>query len=513
MLQLQNITLTMKKDLRTLIRDFTFSLLPGDKCALVGEEGNGKSTLLKLIYDANLIADYAEYSGVIHKNGLILGYLPQELCGEERAQTAYAFCCTQLGFLESSPAEIADAAARLGLPPEALYSDQLVGSLSGGEKVKLRMALLLLKRPDVLLLDEPSNDVDIETLEWMERFIRESSTPVLYISHDETLLENTANVILHMEQLRRKTLPRHTVARMGYREYIDRRLSQFAHQTQVARKEQEERRKQEARFQQIQQRVQHELRSVSRQDPHSGRLLKKKMKAVKSMEKRFERETEFQTELPDSEEAILVRFPEAVRLPEGKTVLDFQLSQLKAGGKILAENIALHVQGPRHICIVGKNGIGKTTLLKEIADVLLPRRDIRVAYMPQDYAEGLDLSMNPVEFLTGGSGKKAEITRAKTYLGSMKYTPEECAHSAAELSGGQKAKLFFLKMILDENNVLLLDEPTRNFSPLSGPVIREILRGFGGTILSTSHDRKYIREVCEAVYSLDKTGLRPVKHG
>ena len=98
----------------------------------------------------------------------------------------------------------------------------------------------------------------------------------------------------------------------------------------------------------------------------------------------------------------------------------------------------------------------------------------------------------------------------RTYLGSMKYTAEEMEHPASELSGGQKAKLLFLKMSMAGNNVLILDEPTRNFSPLSNPVIHGMLREYCGTIISVSHDRKYIDEVCDTVYELTKTGLRKI---
>lgn len=172
----------------------------------------------------------------------------------------------------------------------------------------------------------------------------------------------------------------------------------------------------------------------------------------------------------------------------------------------MAENLRLSVRGPEHICIIGKNGAGKTTLLRRLARELLPRTDLRVSYMPQDYEETVEQEQTPVEFLASSS-EKAELTRVKTYLGSMKYTPEESEHSIRELSGGQKAKLFFLKMILSGSNVLLLDEPTRNFSPLSGPVIRGILREFKGCIISVSHDRKYIEEVCETLYELTEKGL------
>ena len=155
--------------------------------------------------------------------------------------------------------------------------------------------------------------------------------------------------------------------------------------------------------------------------------------------------------------------------------------------------------------------MGKTTFLRQVAQQLLERRDLRAAYMPQDYGETVDQTRTPVEFLAK-SGEKEELTRVRTYLGSMKYTVQEQDHTIAELSGGQKAKLFFLKMILDGANVLVLDEPTRNFSPLSGPVIRGILEDFPGCILSISHDRKYIGQVCDRVCQLDETGLTQVEN-
>ena len=511
MLQIRDLTVTMKKDLRDLLRGFTFALNPGDKAAIIGEEGNGKSTLLKLLYDPALVEGYVEYTGAIQKDGMLLGYLSQEVPPEQGELSAYEFCCQSPAFLDASPGELAAAAKRLRFPLDWFYSDRLVKTFSGGEKVKLRMALLTLGRPDCYLLDEPSNDLDIDTLDWLETFIRECAQPVLFISHDELLLERTANVILHMEQLRRKTLPRWTVARMGYRQYVEERLQKFAHQEQVAKKEREEERKQQERFQKIQQKVEHQQNVVSRQDPHGGRLLKKKMKAVKSMERRFDREREDMTEFPDSEEAILVGFPADTQVPAGKTVADFTLPRLEVEGETLAQHIRLCVRGPEHLGIIGKNGAGKTTLLRQIAGELLPRKDLKAAYMPQDYGETVDQELTPVEFLAR-TWEKEELTRVRTYLGSMKYTPQEQDHKIRELSGGQKAKLFFLKMILDGANVLILDEPTRNFSPLSGPVIRGILEDFVGCVISVSHDRKYLGQVCHTLYRLTPQGLEEVEN-
>ena len=155
---------------------------------------------------------------------------------------------------------------------------------------------------------------------------------------------------------------------------------------------------------------------------------------------------------------------------------------------------------------IGKNGAGKTTLLRKMAEELLARNDIHAEYMPQNYEELLDLSVTPVDFLDT-TGEKEERTRIRTYLGSLKYTAEEMDHPMAELSGGQKAKVLLLKMSLSKANVLILDEPTRNFSPLSGGVIRKILAEFPGAILSISHDRKYMEEVCDTIYRLTEAGL------
>jgi ATPase subunit of ABC transporter with duplicated ATPase domains len=127
--------------------------------------------------------------------------------------------------------------------------------------------------------------------------------------------------------------------------------------------------------------------------------------------------------------------------------------------------------------------------------------------MPQNYEDMLAMDMTPVDFLDK-TGDKEERTRIRTYLGSLKYTADEMDHPIRELSGGQKAKVLLLKMSLSDANVLILDEPTRNFSPLSGPVIRGILKNFPGAIISISHDRKYIDEVCDTIYELTADGLK-----
>ena len=502
MLELQNITINLKKNGRCIAEDFSFTLKPNDKAVIIGEEGNGKSTLLKYLADPDLVEGYCACSGKVVKKGRI-AYLPQMLREEERARSLLDYFGDAEYYLHT------DVLAQLGLSLDFILSERTLGTLSGGERIKTQLARLLMEEPDVLLLDEPTNDLDLPTLRWLEGFIARSRLPILYISHDETLIERTANVIIHMEQLIRKTKCRITVSRCAYRDYLAFRRNLFDHQEQVARDQREHYKQQMDTWRKIYQRVDHEQAVISRGNPSGARLLKKKMHSVLSMGQRFEREKENFTEFPEEETAILARFDETIRLPRGKTVLDYACEQLRIGERVLASDVRLFAAGGERIGITGRNGVGKSTLLAQLWSMLRTRRDIVAARMPQDYAEVLDFDKTPVEYLAAHYAKE-EITRARTYLGSMKFTHEEMTGKIGALSGGQQAKLLFLDMILQGANVLLLDEPTRNFSPLSCPVVRAALRDFGGTIISISHDRKYLREVCTRVYELRPDGLFPL---
>ncbi|MDE7202890.1 MAG: ATP-binding cassette domain-containing protein [Lachnospiraceae bacterium] len=512
MLQIKHLTIRHKKDYRILLENFNLCINPGDKCALIGEEGNGKSTLLRLIYAPDIAENYVEYEGEILRTGERFGHLPQELTDDQRKSTIYEYLTATDRFYDQSPHELARLCTKIGFPIERLYSEELLGVLSGGEKIKVQLIRLLIEEPTMLLLDEPSNDLDIETLVWLERFIQSSEIPVLYISHDETLLERTANRIIHIEQLRRKTTPRCTVVYTDYQSYIANRSLQFEKQEQEAGNERRAYDKQQEKFRRIQQKVEHQQNAISRQNPHGAALLKKTMHRVKAYEARFEKEFENMTEMPEYEEAMFTKFGSQASIPNGKVVLDFTLDTLSVptseGSQepmILSRDIHLFIQGSEHICITGKNGCGKTTLMRILAKELLQRADLKAAYMPQNYEELLDMEQTPVEFLSDGS--KESISMMRTYLGSMKFTADEMMHPMRELSGGQKAKVMLLYLDTSGCDVLLLDEPSRNFSPLSTPVIRRMLADYQGVIISVSHDRKYIAEVCDKVYELTAEGL------
>ena len=510
MFQIKNVTLIHRKDLRTILENFSLVLNDGDKAVMIGEEGNGKSSLMKWIYDPELVEDYLEFQGEKVISGEKLGYLPQELPEGRKAKTVCEYFMESPDFLDKTPKELSKLANDFHLEPEFYYREQTMGSLSGGERVKAQMMRILMEAPTILLLDEPSDDIDVETLEFMEELINGWEHAVLFISHDETLIERTANRVIHFEQIRRKTKCRHTVANVPYRQYVEERLHAFEKQEQIALGERREKRIRDEKIRKMEQSVGAQLDGIAKANRDAiGRLLKKKMKNVKAMEKRFEREDAEMTEMPEQEEAIFFKLGNKdSAIPAGKWVLEYESEELRSvdGGRVLAKDLELRIRGSEKIGIVGTNGCGKTTLLSLLADELLSRPDIRAEYMPQNYEVLLNLDETPVDFLDQ-SGDKEERTRIRTYLGSLKYTADEMEHPIRELSGGQKAKVLLLKLSMSGANVLILDEPTRNFSPLSGPVIRRMLKDFPGAIISVSHDRKYLAEVCDKIYKLTPEGL------
>ena len=499
MIEIKN--LSIKVNDRYLVKDLSLNLNKNDKLAIIGEEGNGKSTLLKCIIG---ICNYAEVTGTINLNNNKIGYLEQHITESYKEQKVFDYLFISDNDYYNKINNLYKNLTILNIKDDIL--DKRMNILSGGEKIKVAILKLLLDDNDVLLLDEPTNDLDIETLIWLENFINKIDKPIIYISHDETLLSKTANMILHIEILKKKTECKHTLLRIKYNEYIDLRLRTILHQTQVHNFEKKELEKKEEKLKWQKQRVEFEQNNISRSDPHGGRLLKKKMHNVKSQEKKLENIDI--TEKPDPEESIYFKFEE-VNIPNNKKILNLNNYNLIINNNNIKIN--LEVYGNVHICIIGKNGTGKTTLIRKIYDMLKDRTDIKVGYMPQDYNDILNSYDNVLGFITNGSKNKEEITKSRMYLGNMKFTPEEMTGNIDNLSGGSKAKLILMKLVLDKCNVLLLDEPTRNVSPLSNPVIRKVLKEFNGTIISVSHDRKYIEKVPNKIYLLTNNELNLIE--
>lgn len=510
MLQVKNLTLYHLKDLKKIVEDLSFTVNPGEKTAIIGEEGNGKSTLLKWILKDKSIESYIQAEGELMNQFSRTVYLPQSLPKKFEDMTIDEYFFGQPDVMDIDYQMLYQLIGQLGFDADRLTSAQKLSSLSGGEKIKVQLLKALATDPDLLLLDEPSNDLDLDTVQWLEHFIKSTPLTVIFISHDESLLAATATKVIQLELLQHKTIPVATVSNLSYKEYIEQKESRFEHQSQVASKQREEHQKQMEKYRQIESSVHHDQATISRQNPAGGRLLKKKMHAVKAMGKRFNREKENFEDIPIKEDAILVKFSNTKPLPANKTILHLEDKSVKLGDKVLADSLDLLVKSPQKIGIIGQNGVGKSTLLKQLWIELSQRTDIAAGYMPQNYADYLNMEETPVEFLSE-AGDSEERTQVMTYLGSMRFTPDEMNHPIHSLSGGQQAKLLLLKIDLSGQNVLLLDEPTRNFSPLSQPELRKLFKHFEGSIVTISHDRLFLKEVCDQVYELKKDGFSRVE--
>ena len=498
-----------KNDGTELLHDVSFTVSPFDKIAIIGEEGNGKSTLLKIILGETAALDYLTITGEVVRDNEILGYLPQHLPEKWLDSIPSDF------LLQSEPTDELRAedfnrlalfyglAAAMYLTPDFLEQDLPLSKLSGGEKVKLQLLKLLGSPATALLLDEPTNDLDLATLEFLEEFIQNLTIPVLFVSHDEMLLEHCANKVLHLEQVNLKTKRRATLYSGTYRSYVDERLRGYEKTMQIARKEQADYLEKKRKLNDIMNAVHAAQNSISRKNPAGGRLLKKKMHVIKAMAKRFDKES--YTTVDHPEESIDVFFP-IITLPPHKKILEITSGSLEVAGRILLEPFDLYVTAKDKVVITGHNGCGKSLLLQGIYNQLKDRSDLSIGYMPQDYMKGLTGFASAVAFLAP-TGIKQQEERARELLGAMKFTREEMVRDPAELSDGQKAKLFILKFIKDGTNVLILDEPTRNFSPLSAPVIRQILTEFTGCIISVSHDRIYNLTVCSRYLEIKNSHL------
>ena len=505
MLQIKNLNIFLREDFRLIIKDFSFTLNSNDKVGLIGEEGNGKSILLKTIYDRNNVEEFCDIEGEIFTSNDVIGYLPQILDNKLMMVSAEEYMLKSLNN-ELDYDLFYKNLYKFKMDDSLIFTNKKLKELSGGQRVKFLLFVEMLKNPTVLLIDEPSNDLDFESLLWLENFMKNIEIPIIFVSHDTYLLSKVANKIIHIEQTHRRTKTKFTISNNNYDEYLEKRSNFIDKETKIANKEQKEFSKKINRYNSIYNSVNHALRNTKSNNPCVGKNLKDKMHAIKSMGKILDKEKGNLREKPNLEESIDIFFDDNIEVPNSKVILDLDIEKLEIENRILSRNIKLKIIGSEKICIIGKNGVGKTTLVKFIMKNL-EKLNLRVGYMPQNYSDLQNYNLTAIEFLSKDYTKD-EHTKISKYLGSLNFKREEMYRNIKDLSGGQKAKLFFAKMNLDKAEVLILDEPTRNLSPLSQTEIIEALQKYKGAIISISHDRNFINQITDKIYRLDESGLK-----
>jgi len=503
MIKINHLTITQNKDLRDLISNLNITIQDGEKVAIIGEEGNGKSTLLRTLMGERL-ADFT-IKGEIQSDLQALAYIPQHLPEELKKKSLQDYF-----FLESTDLNYSilyRLAEELHFDSDRFASDQEIGSFSGGEALKIQLIHELAKPFDILFLDEPSNDLDLETIDWLKGQIQKIRQTVIFISHDEDFLSQTADTIVHLRLVKHRKEAETLVDHLDYDRYSEQRKANFARQSQQAANDQRAYDKTMEKHRQVKQRVETALRNTK--DSTAGRLLAKKMKNVLYQEKRFEKTAQSMTQKPLEEEQIQLFFSDIEPLAASKVLVRLENETLSIGERILAQGLQLTVRGQEKIGIIGPNGVGKSTLLAKLQQLLSDKREISLGYMPQDYQETLNLDLSPVEFLNQ-TGHKEELQKIQSHLASLNFSFPEMHHQIHSLSGGQQGKLLLLNLVLRKPNFLLLDEPTRNFSPTSQPEIRKLFANYPGGLVTVSHDRRFLKEVCSTIYRLTEYGLEVV---
>ena len=503
MIQIHKLTITHNKDLRNLVSDLTMVIREGEKVAIIGEEGNGKSTLLQTLMGKQPL-DFT-ISGRIHSDFGPYSYIPQSLPADLKTLSLHDYFFSGQDNLDYS--RIYRFAEELQFDSDRFASQQLIGSLSGGEALKVQLIHELAKPFEILFLDEPSNDLDLETVDWLKSQIQKTRQTVIFISHDEDFLSQTADTIVHLRLVKHRKEAETLVEHLDYDLYSEQRKANFARQSQQAANDQRAYDKTMEKHRRVKQNVETALRATK--DSTAGRLLAKKMKTVLSQEKRYEKTAQSMTQKPLEEEQIQLFFSDIEPLAASKIIVRLENETLSIDERVLAQGLQLTVRGQEKIGIIGPNGVGKSTLLAKIHQLLSDKREISLGFMPQDYQETLNLDLSPVEFLSQ-TGHKEELQKIQSHLASLNFSYPEMHHHIHSLSGGQQGKLLLLNLVLRKPNFLLLDEPTRNFSPTSQPEIRKLFANYPGGLVTVSHDRRFLKEICTSIYRLTEHGLEVV---
>ncbi|TMJ13561.1 MAG: ABC-F family ATP-binding cassette domain-containing protein [Bacillati bacterium ANGP1] len=486
------------------------ALEPGEKVALVGRNGVGKTTLLRIL--AGLEAPDGGTRTL--SGGATAGYLPQDPTVDE-SRTLWDEAAAPFAPLAATERRLADLEARLATPEthgdEARLSDALeeygrlrerfetgggftyeaevrrtlaglefrdaqfrqpLASMSGGQRSRAALARLLLSAPDLLLLDEPTNHLDLDGQEWLEAFLGEYRGAVLLVSHDRRLLDTVTTRTLDLEEGRLEDYPG------NYSFYVTERAARRARQQEAFERQQEE----------IE-----GLKAYIRRY-HAGQ----KSRQAKSREKRLAKIQPVAA--PRSHRTASIRLETPRRNPQ--VVLRLREVTKRFGGVEVLRGVTLEVRRGEKVGVIGPNGAGKTTLLRLIAradsptsGTVEPAPGIRVGYFSQMSDETLDLDRTVIDEVLGARHLTPEQVRG--VLGRLLFSGDEVHKKIAQLSGGERRRVALAKLVLDRPDILLLDEPTTHLDLTTLEVLEAALRGFPGTMLFVSHDRTFLDRLAE----------------
>ncbi|GEL09720.1 ATP-binding cassette, subfamily F, member 3 [Flavobacterium glycines] len=497
-----------------LFEEVTFRLGAGDRVGLVGKNGAGKSTMLKM-----LAGDFKPDSGVIsQEKDIRMGFLRQDI-DFERGRTvleeAYeAF--TEIKFVEKKLEEInhqlvtrtdyeseeyskiiedlSDYTHRfellggynyvgdtekilLGLGFKREVFDNQTETFSGGWRMRIELAKLLLQNNDVLLLDEPTNHLDIESIIWLENFLRNYPGVVVIVSHDKMFLDNVTNRTIEI------SLGKAYDFNKPYSEYLE--LRQELREKQLATQKNQAKKIEET------QKLIDRFRYSATKSSMAQSLIKKLDKVER-------------IEVDEDDNSVMnISFP--VSKEPGKVVIEAENVTKSYGDKTILKDISLLVERGSKIAFVGQNGQGKSTFIKALVNEfeyegnIKLGHNVQLGYFAQNQAEYLDGEITLLQTMEDAA-LDSNRSKVRDMLGSFLFRGDDVEKKVKVLSGGERNRLALCKLLLQPINVLLMDEPTNHLDIKSKNVLKAALQKFGGTLLLVSHDRDFLQGMSNIVY-------------
>ena len=506
----------------SILEDVHFDIQDNARVGLIGRNGAGKTTIFRVICGQE---DPTE--GFIHKSrNAQVGYLeqipnwPENTTVKETLMSAFS---EVMGIQSAMRQMESDMARKSGTELDALMHaydeaqkkyeilggydiDEKLGrivtglkledfitqsfeTLSGGEKTRAMLGRLLLEAPDILLLDEPTNHLDVESVEWLESFLKEYKGAVIIVSHDRYFLDRTVNTIIEIEQKKSK------VWLGNYTSYMNQKDEWLRLQLKAYESQQRKIRSMEEAAQRF--RIWGEMRDSD-----------KMYARAKSMEKRIDRMDKIDKPFEDKKN-IKMAFDSSGR--SGKEVLIMEKIAAGYDGVKLFENVNLDIRYQDRVALVGKNGIGKSTLFKLILGSLDPVEGqiklgskVHVGYLAQDI-EFEDPSRTVLALFNAETGLNEGPCRSK--LARFLFLGDDVYKTVSTLSGGEKVRLKLCLMMEEGINLLIMDEPTNHVDIPSREMLETALENFDGTIFFISHDRYLINRIADRIVDLSPTGL------
>ena len=501
---------------KLLFEDVNWLITPNERTGLVGGNGTGKSTLLKILAGMESL----DYGTRTHTKGMTLGYLPQDglaLSGRSvfeeclsvfdeirELEREYEQLTHTMSEADPKSSEYHAAADRYSeiadlLHAHDIYSlDAQVGAVlaglgfskedwqrrteefSGGWQMRIALAKLLLQKPSLLLLDEPTNHLDLESRNWLEEYLTNYEHAFVLISHDRYFLDVTVNKTVEVWNKRMH------VYHGNYEKYL---VQKEERRTQLMNAYKNQRERIDA------------LEMFINRFRYQATKAKQVQSRIKELEK-IER-----IEVPEEEATIHFKFPQPIS--SGRTVLDVKNISKSYGEKLVLKDVSFTIDRGDRIALVGINGAGKSTLMRMLAGMEKPTSgEIRVGhnvisdYFAQDQYKVLDGSARMLDDITGANPRVDTVT-LRSLLGCFMFTGDDVFKTLGVLSGGERNRYALARMLVSPANVLLLDEPTNHLDMRAKDVLLDAIKEFSGTVLFVSHDRYFIDGLATRVFEVE----------